>query len=355
MIDLFVLLTPLLLLGVVALLGFAGCSFHAGEAADTYALNINPSSGPLAGNTTVTITAEDTSGTTPVPAQLFGSNVTVAFGSLTAVPASITDETTVTDVTPASPTAGAVDVTVTYDYPGQSTSSSITQSGGFTYNPAPVLTPLQAVVTNQPVGSTTASASLGVFAAPNKLVVVTVQYGGAGDLTLSSSPTVAFTEIESDLLIDAQGQVATYYAFADLSAGLSVMATISTQSTPNELSVLVSAYDNVDAGGPVLPANQQNNFGSAAPALQFATTSLAAGDLIYAVAVERGGAGLSKGTWSPGANFTPFAGQGSFIMLEYDLLQQADITAGQVNVTATDSSAAVGGLWYLFAMALKHV
>ncbi len=28
MIDLFVLLTPILLLGVVALLGFAGCGFH---------------------------------------------------------------------------------------------------------------------------------------------------------------------------------------------------------------------------------------------------------------------------------------------------------------------------------------
>jgi hypothetical protein len=353
MIDLFVLLTPLLLLGVVALLGFAGCSFHAG-AADTYGLTINPNSGPVTGNTPVTITAMDTSDTPPQPTQVFGSSVTVTFGSAAPVPASITDQTTVTTTTPPNPIPGPVDVTVSFQYPGGSITGSIEQDGGFTYNQLPPLTPLQAAVTSQPVGSKTASASLGVFAAPNKLVVVTVQYGGAGDLTLSSSPSVAFTEIESDLLLGPQGQVATYYAFADLSAGLSVTATISTQSTPNELSVLVSAYDNVDAGGPVLATNQQNNFGSA-PALQFTTSSLAPGDLIYAVAVERGGAGLSKGAWSPGANFTPFVGQGGFIMLEYEVLQQADITAGQVSVAATDSAAPAAGLWYLFAMGLKHV
>jgi hypothetical protein len=347
MIDLFVLLTPLLLLGVVALLGFAGCVFHAGSEANS--LTVSPSSGTVDGGTMVTISADE--GT-------FGSNVTAAFGNAPAVPATYvigSDYAQVTATTPPQQSAGAVDVTVDYlDPSGQS--GSIETDQAFTYNLLPV-TPLQPpALTNQPVGNSSVSATLNAFAAPNRLVVVTVQWGGAGTLTLTSAPTVTFNRVEMDpFTLGPAGQVATFYAFADLSGGITITATLGTPTALTDLSLLVSAYDNVDAGGPVLATNQQNKFSGAAPALQFGTSSLAVGDLIYAVAVERGGGGASKGTWTPGANLTELAGQGGFIMLEYEVLQQADITAGQVNLTATDATAPAAGLWYLFAMALKHV
>jgi len=361
MIDLFVLLTPLLLLGVVALLGFAGCVFHAGSVGNS--LTCNPPSGPIEGGTPVTITAEE--GT-------FGSNVTATFGNAQPVPATYvvgSDYAQVTATTPPQQSAGPVTVKVNFVYPPGSPLGTdfgdVETDQAFTYTNPPV-TLLQAALTNTPASGNnpaTAQAMLNEFGSPNKLVVVTVQWGGTGSPALSSNVSgVNFNQVAPpDTFLGPHGQVATYYAFVDLSNGLTVTATVPS-SPETDLSLLVSAYDNVDAGVPANPASQQNNFvtgtgtGATAhpPILAFQTSSLASGDLIYAVAIERANSGVSGGNWAPGAGFTAPAGAGTFIMLEYHVLQQADINPQGVNVTATDATAPNSSYWYLFAMAIKQ-
>jgi hypothetical protein len=350
MIDLFVLLTPIFLLGIVALLGFVGCDRLLGLSQITAppTLTISPASGPSAGGTLVTITAS-AEGT-------FDSNIFVTFGSAQPVPGSYVFTSDYAQATATTPPqlVGAVDVTVTYDDPsGQS--GSITQSGAFTYNVGTPVVPLQAVIANQPASGNNqaqAKASLSEFGTPNKLVVVTVQWGGEGSLTLSPPFDQDQQQVELDDFSGPKGQVATYYAFVDLSEGLTVTATV-TSSPETDLSLLVSAYDNVDPVKPTFPAQQQSNFASQ-PTLQFQTSTLALGDLIYAVAAEREDSGVSAGKWVPGAGFTASAGAGTSIMLEYYVLRQTDITAGNVNVTATDATAPNTNYWYLFAMAIKQ-
>jgi len=211
------------------------------------------------------------------------------------------------------------------------------------------VTPLQAVLTNQSASGNPVQAQASLGKSPgSELVVVTVQWGGTGLVTLSP----AMNLVEKDSFSGPAGQVATYYAFVDLSNGLTVTASVPS-SPETDLSLLVSAYDNVDAGGPVNPTSQQKTFATPTT-LSFPISSQAPGDLIYAVAIERKASGGSAGSWSPGAGFTAYAGAGNFIMLEYQGLQQTDINAGSVNVTATDSTALNTYYWYLFAMALPQ-
>src|SRR3954451_25248115 len=98
--DLYLLLTPILLLAVIAVLGFVGCSFQPGSASSSD--GITPSRGPTTGGTNVTITGAD-----------FGSNPVVQFGispdpQAPAPTATIPSVTTISAVTPPYPSATAV-------------------------------------------------------------------------------------------------------------------------------------------------------------------------------------------------------------------------------------------------------
>ena len=95
-----------------------------------------------------------------------------------------------------------------------------------------------------------------------------------------------------------------------------------------------------------------------APVVPFSIAGLAAGDLIYAIAIAGNAADKLVGSWQPGQNLTAQVGRNGYFMLEVRLLQQPDIDApgpmGTFPVGATDSAGTNTSRWYLFAMAIKH-
>src|SRR5258708_16715591 len=107
MMDAFVILTPILLLGVIALLGFVGCNWAFGISQTGLLMTVtgvSPSSGPTQGGQQVIVTGSS-----------FDSNPTVTFGGAAA---------TVTNAPPGfivlqTPAhgSGAVDIAVTNPHP----------------------------------------------------------------------------------------------------------------------------------------------------------------------------------------------------------------------------------------------
>jgi IPT/TIG domain len=337
MIDLFLLLTPILLLGVVALLGFAGCGFHPREATS---ISIAPNSGTTLGGTPVTISLQG---------DTFLSNVTVKFAAVS-VPATITGATTVTANTPAEG-AGSVDVEV--DYQGPYDASTASLPDGFTYVAPPVLvvTPLLPPAVSRVAAGVTNSASLPT-AAGIKLVVVTVEWGGSTGAVLNTptSAGVTFTQLgATDTLNPQKVQVATFYAFADLTSGITVTATL-IGATSADFNLLVSAYDNVNSGSVPVSASTQGTGITISKTLD--TSALTSGDLVYAVIITRGGGGALKGSLTPGQSFTAETAEGDYILLETDSLQQSDI--GSVTVSATDAQAIATSLWYVLTVTMEH-
>src|SRR5262249_13877361 len=150
-------------------------------------------------------------------------------------------------------------------------------------------------------------------------------------------------------------QVATFYAIVDLSSGLTVNANLSVAST-TDFNLLLSAYDHADpASAPTSPISKQGTGTNPAPSLTLQTSALAAGDLIYASAVARNSSLVLNGSWSPGAPFTAEAGQNDYLLLANYVLQQSDVDAGQINITAADANGTATSRWYLYGAAIKHV
>jgi hypothetical protein len=343
MIDVFVLLTPFLLLAVILLFGFVGCGAFAGE--DT--------SGPPS----LLLTASPTS----IAA---GASSVLTWAVTAGVQSASIDKGTgqVYDATnPSAPGTGTVivqpPVTTTYTISGLDTSgmaiTPVTATVTVTGAPPPpaskIVTHLQTANTSALAG-TTLSVSLPAFPGAGKMIVVTVEWGGAAALTVSA-PGVVFTQIESDNL--SPQQVATFYA-TNVSGVTAITATLSKAST-TAFNLLASAYDNVAAGS--APDHQGNNQGTGtALALSLSTTGLTAGDLIYGVAVARTMGSLLSGSLSPGVTpaFVAESGQGSYILLEDYALTAADVGAPQVNVSATNTGGAANAHWYIFAMRIKH-
>ncbi len=347
MIDLFVLLTPILLLGVVALLGFAGCGFH--PSVDAGPISISPTSGVSSGGTTVTVTGQYAN----IP-----SNAMVTFGesaSDTPVPTTIVGTAPSLSVTAQTPAhaAGAVDVILTYTDEYDDNLRDLISYGFTFYDP---VTPVGQVLTIPATNVKTQSASLPPLPG-NKLVVVTVVWGISGGNTLKSltAPGVTFSQIGTTDPLGLEF-VATFYAVADLTSGITVTATLNTAST-QDFDILISAYDHADPT-PVGPAMNRGIGTAPAPLVPFSIAGLAAGDLIYAVAIAGNAADKLVGSWQPGQNLTAQVGQNGYFMLEVRLLQQSDIDAavstGTFPVTATDSAGTNTSRWYLFGMAIKH-
>ena len=345
MIDLFVLLTPILLLGVVALLGFAGCGFHPSE--DAGMLSISPASGLSSGGTAVTVTTQ------------YGniqSNAMLTFGesaSDTPVPATIADMgQSVTAQTPAH-AGGAVDVILTFNSEDGDSWRDLISYGFTFYDP---VTPVGTVLTIPATNVKTQSASLPPVPGI-KLVVVTVVWGTSGGNTLKSltAPGVTFSQIGTTDPLGLEF-VATFYAVADLTSGITVTATLNTAST-QDFDILISAYDHADPT-PVGPAMNRGIGTAPAPLVPFSIAGLVAGDLIYAVAIAGNAADKLVGSWQPGQNLTAQVGQNGYFMLEVRVLQQSDIDAavstGTFPITATDSAGTNTSRWYLFGMAIKH-
>jgi hypothetical protein len=354
MIDSFILLAPILLLGVVALLGFIGC-YHAGQFKGDTSATISPVSGPTAGGTLVTVTGGVITPDASDPAV----NIIVKFGTPpdeADVPGTFLSGVSFTANTP--PHApGAVSVELDYYIASIDlhTKAVLPDGSFFTYYDPVValLPPVLSRITGM-TGVTTNSASLPAFSG-TKLVVVTVEWnaGGATMLNTPTSPGVTFNPIGATDSLNPQ-DAATFFAFADLSSGITVTVTLN-KPTNSDFNLLVSAYDNVDpASMPAAPASQQGIGTTPGPSLVFSTSALAPGDLIYAVAIARGAGTALKGSWSAGQGFTPQIGQNDYLLLETYVLQQSDITTGQLTVTATDADGTATSNWYIFATAIKH-
>jgi hypothetical protein len=345
MIDLFVLLTPILLLGVVALLGFAGCSFHPNEDVETF--TISPTVGVSTGGTAVTITGAYAG---------YQSNASILFGESPTdvpVPGTIVGGITITAQTPAHP-AGFVDVKLSYNTEDGDSHQDVLSYGFDFYDPVALV---GAVLPAPKVNVKVQTASLPAIPG-SKLVVVTVVWGtSAGNAAPSLTatvPGVTFTLIGT---VDPLGKedVATFYAVADLTSGITVTAAFMNTSTL-DFDILISAYDHAD---PVPSgAKSTRGGGTAAAALLFSIAGLVPGDFIYAIAIAGDANDKLVGSWQPGPNLSAEAGQNGYLMLEGRVLQQSDIdaagSAATFPITATDTAATSTSLWYLFGMAIKH-
>jgi hypothetical protein len=358
MIDLFILLTPILLLGVVALLGFAGCTFHANEDVETFI--ISPTFGVATGGTAVTITGAYAG---------FQSNASVLFGesaSDVAVPGTIVGgppSATITAVTPAH-TAGFVDVKLSYNTEDGDSHQDLLSSGFDFYDPVALV---GAALPPPKVNVKVQTASLPAIPG-SKLVVVTVVWGtnaGNAPPTLTA-PGVTFTQIGTTDPLGLEF-VATFFAVADLTSGITVTATLNVAST-QDFDVLISAYDHADPvpSGPFSTRGVGNGMapGTTAPLLPFTISGLLPGDLIYAIAIAGNAVDKLSGFWNPGLNLIAAAGQNGYLMLEFRVVRQSDldaaataVPAGTFPITATDEAATNppnASRWYLFAMAIKH-
>src|SRR6266550_871467 len=106
MFDLFLLLTPILLLGIVALLGFVGCGFQPTAVED---ISITPASGPLAGGTPITVSGSTNFSGTPTVS--FGNRQTLTV-TATSPNVTVASSTELIATTPPSTSAGNDDVWV---------------------------------------------------------------------------------------------------------------------------------------------------------------------------------------------------------------------------------------------------
>ena len=208
-----------------------------------------------------------------------------------------------------------------------------------------VVSHLQTVTTTG--GGTTLSASLSDFGSrPHQAIIVTVEWGGNANVTLAGA---TFTQVESDFLNPQR--VATFFA-TGVSGPVTVTATLDAPTT-TEANLLISAYDAV--GGVPNQASFANGTGPGAT-LTFPTSASLAGDMVYSVAIARSGGAVLNGALLPGTSpdFTGEAGQGSYHLVQDYVLQATDLTAGQIDVTATNTSGTPTSLWYIFAMRVPH-
>ena len=201
-------------------------------------------------------------------------------------------------------------------------------------------------VTTTGTGTTLAASLPDMSGGQSQLVVVTVEWGGNATVTLSGA---AFTEVETDNLNPQK--VATFFANNVIGA-ITVTSTLSAPTT-TEANLLVSAY-NLTSGNPDA-AGSANGSGTDA-VLPMQTSGLKAGDLVYSVVIARSGGAVLSGALVPGSapSFMAEAGQGSYHLVQDYLLESADVAAGQINVTATNTTGTPTSLWYVFAMRISH-
>jgi hypothetical protein len=353
MLDLFLILTPLLILAVIALFGFIGCSSF--SAADV------PATTPE--GTISTNTALNASATTANFGDKITFTATVTASAGASTPNGLVDlkEPPATLGTKSLDTSGKATFDVTTLTPGthninaayagnSSFYPSLSSPVTVTINAAPSTLPVAHVVTltNNAPGGTNLSVSLPPLTAPGKLVIAVVQWGGGANATLTGA---AFTRISNSFLNPQQ--LSVYYA-NNITGTITVTATLSAASS-TEFNLIVSAYDHADlVAAPDQPGNAQGT-GTAAM-LSMPTVGLTAGDLVYAVAVSRSSGLVLSGALSAGATpaFTAEAGQGNYLLVEDRVLQSPDLAAPQLNITATNTTGTATSRWYLFAMHIKH-
>lgn len=324
------LLTPILVLGIVALFGFVGC-YTPVSVNFPVIDSLNPVSGPSKGGTLVTVKGEN-----------FESDTTINFDTTPATSVTVLDQNTLTAITPAH-APGTVDVTTLTGGRFEDTAHQ-----AFTYFG---VTQLVTVPSQVGAGATQVSVTLTDPTSdspnPDKLVVVAMEWDGPGNVALSGA---TFQQRESDVLTPQK--VAIFYA-TQVALPATVVATLSAPTT-TAANLFASAYAGAAAGDPS-PFTATQGVGTDAT-LPLQTSSASPSDLVYSFVVARGPGSALAGTLSPGTApaFTAEAGQGSPLMVQDYLLDDPDIAAGQISVTATNTSGQANSKWYIFGMRIPH-
>lgn len=340
MTDLYLILTPILVLGVIALLGFVGCNQVFGIEATELAISVDsvtPQSGSTQGGTRVRITG----GT-------FDSGATVTFDGVAATNVDASN-TAINATTPGPHSSGPVDVTVT-NSDGNSATLPASDPASFSY--AAVTNVGQTLIVpgvNNP-GGASAQASVAFLDSP-KLVVVTIFWPTAGG-TLGSL-TITGGSFQPPLKTDLWSgyNVHTFYAEnVPPSSNIAVAATLSSPTTPSPWNMCVTVYDNVNTSSPMYAPNSLSSVNS--PTITPITIdALDASDLIYAIAIAQtaGGTFITTGSLSAGPNFTPEQ-NAAYVLIE----DQQTISAGPVSVTAGTTGTNTGR-WYLLSAGIRHL
>lgn len=340
MTDLYLILTPILLLGVIALLGFVGCNQVFGIQETELEIivdSVTPQTGSTQGGTRVRITG----GT-------FDSGATVTFDG---VPATNVDASSnaINADTPGPHSSGPVDVTVT-NPDGNTATLPASDPASFSY--AAVTNIGQTLIVsgvNNPAGAT-AQASVAFLDSP-KLVVATVFWPTtAGTL---ASLTITGGSFQPPLKTDVWSgyNVHTFYAEnVPPSSNVAVAATLSSPTTPSPWNMCVTVYDNVNASSPMYAPNSLNGV-TTATITPITVDALDASDLIYAVAIAQtaGGTFITSGSLSAGPNFSPEQ-NAAYVLVE----DQQTTSPGPVSVTASTAGTNTGR-WYLLAAGIRHL
>jgi len=331
MVDAFVLLTPILLLGVIALLGFIGCNQVFGiedTEVKVEVTAVSPSSGPTQGGQQVVVLGSS-----------FDTNPTVTFGGAEATVTQASAGIIVVQ-TPAH-SSGDVDVVVTNP---DGNTGTLLSTAPVHYGYAAVVNAGSVIVPGQPAGTAQASVA---FAGSPKLVVVTVLYETGFNVSLAVTGGTFSPAIKSDLW--SSYKVETFYA-SMVAPGPNVMITATLSgATVNFWYLCVTVYDNADQTSPVYAPNSLSsiNSGTVTPlTIQLQEAS----DLVYSIAaaMTAGGSFITVGSLSPGTGFQVEANTG-FLMVQDQQVSAAGPVSTVANTTGTNT-----GRWYLMAMGIKH-
>jgi hypothetical protein len=338
MIDSFVLLAHILLLGIIALLGFVGCLSKPDP--PVAQLAIAPNSGPTTGGTQVVITS---------PGAAFAGNPTVTFGSspdpaVNATQVTVIDTNTMTAVTPPYPVANQVNVTTKYTGSGGTDfSGTLPQNSFFTY-----FSPVSHVQTA--IGS--AGGGTSIQAPPltlqgGELLLVTLQWGGTG------APSLTGANVQSlpGGAYPWSGMKVQVFSGMNIVSGQVVIGATISSASPVPWRLCVSAYDGADPASPTYGpvASPDGNTGKA---LQTpAPIAANAGDLIYSVAFAADAGGTFPGTTNaltPGSGFTAESGIGNPLVQDQQIA-----TAGSITAAATNTTTNPNPRWWIFAVGVK--
>jgi hypothetical protein len=337
MIDSFVFLTPILLLGIIALFGFIGC-FSKPDPPVAH-LAIAPNSGPTTGGTQVVITG---------PGAGFAGNVTLIFGSspdptVNATQVNVIDASTLMAATPPYPIAKPVNATTKYTDSGTTFFGTLPPNSFFSYF-SPV-THVQTVIGSATGGTSIQSPPLTLQG--GELLLVTLQWGGTGTPSLTGANLQA---LPGGVYPWSGMKVQVSSGLNAVSGQIVISATLSSASAV-AWRLCVSAYEGADPASPTYSpiASPDGNTGNTAQIP--APIAASAGDLIYSVAFAADSGGLFPGTTNaltPGPGFTAESVIGN------PLAQDQEVTtSGNITATATNTTTNPNPRWWIFAVGVK--
>ncbi|MGA9979762.1 MAG: IPT/TIG domain-containing protein [Candidatus Sulfotelmatobacter sp.] len=324
MIDLFVLLTPIFLLGIVALLGFVGCDQIFGlqsTGLEPQISNVQPNSGPSVGGTRV---------------QIFGSGFTdlngATFGGVTGTNVQPVNDSEVDAVTP--PHApGPVDVVLTGN--GSPLSSSFT----FTYY---AIGFVQANASEQN-GNGPITVTLPNPTTKGNLLIVAVSYAGPSSSTVTLSDNLGDTFAQAGIGPWLR-QSRLFYVPNIFGGNVTITATLGSGAT-GPSSICVSEYSGASAVYGFSTAHSQNTGTAGIETIAGVSVQPAqSGDLVYVVVFASKDTNLLAG-----ANFTPRETPVTSLLVEDST---AAVTAPQA-VATDDTTGGTFVPWVALAVGVR--